>query len=69
MSERLFSTSIVTLAISLKAFPTPPITAVDAPNASTRALDAASADSNSFKLPVILPSGWLKLAPLICRFN
>ena len=49
----LFSTSIVTSAISLNAFPTPPITAVDAPNASTRALDAASADSNSFRLPVI----------------
>ena len=57
MSANCFPTSTVVFAKSLNAFDTPPITAVEAPNAITRAFDAARAESNIFKSPVILPKG------------
>ena len=68
MSAKFFSTCNVESATSLKAFTTPPKTAVEAPKAKTRALEAFIADSKSLRSLVILPKGCLNCLSFIFKF-
>ena len=57
MSAKVFSTSIAAFTVDVRAFWIAYIALADAPNAITRALEAASDLSNSPSCPVILPNG------------